>query len=243
MAQIAIDLGNTFAKAGKFQGHELVSTVRFQHDIFEQIREWLPSQAPDQVIIGSVIALPAEFVSALREITEVLILDDRLTLPVYIGYNDPSELGKDRIAAAVAAASLFPQENILSIDLGSCITYDFVNQDEVFEGGSISPGLQMRLRAMHQFTEQLPNLEGHAFSSVPLVGKSTKEGMLSGVINGILNEIDCIIDAYQAQDSSIRVIIGGGDAPFFENNLKNAIFAEPELVLKGLNQIRHFNVS
>lgn len=241
MAYIAFDMGNTIAKAGLFQDSSLSETRKFNQDAYQEMLNFVNDHQPDQVIIGSVITIPDDFLTALQNKTQVLTLGNHLALPIKLGYQKPEELGKDRIASVASVACMFPGENALSIDLGSCITYDYVNKHKVFEGGSISPGFQMRLKAMHHFTDQLPNIAGTELAPVSLLAKSTRDGMLSGVIHGILKEIDGIIDAYKKVDHHIRIIIGGGDAPFFENNLKNAIFAEPELVLKGLNQIRQFN--
>lgn len=241
MANIAFDMGNTFAKAGLFRDSNLLETRKFNQDSYREMLDFVDDHQPEQVIIGSVITTPYDFLTALQNKTQVLTLGSHLALPVKLGYEKPAELGKDRIASASAVACMFPDENALSIDLGSCITYDYVNKHKIFEGGSISPGFQMRFKAMHHFTDQLPNLAGAELAPISLLAKTTRDGMLSGVIHGMLKEIDGIIDAYKEVDHHVRIIIGGGDAPFFENNLKNAIFAEPELVLKGLNQIRQFN--
>lgn len=241
MATIALDLGNTFTKVGFFEGSMLKESHKFEGKSFQAIQYYVQDKRPLAVIISSVVGLPEDFRKAIQEVSFCYMLDEISYLPISLGYDNPSEMGKDRIASAVAVATKYPGKPSLSIDLGSCITYDYVNAKGVFEGGGISPGIRMRLNAMHQFTEKLPAITIQDLKQIPLIGKTTKDGMLSGVVNGILKEVDGIIDAYKKHENDLHVIIGGGDAPFFENNLRNLIFAEPNLVLKGLNQILQFN--
>ena len=147
----------------------------------------------------------------------------------------------DRIASACGAFQLFPRENTLSIDAGTCITYEFTDADGNYRGGGISPGLNMRFKAVHTFTAKLPLIS--AKQNAPLVGNTTETSIQSGVINGLIAEIDGIIDRYQREFGAVRVILCGGDTRFFENQLKASIFASPELVLIGLNSILNYNVT
>jgi type III pantothenate kinase len=149
-------------------------------------------------------------------------------------------LENDRLAAAIAGATLYPGSNVLVIQAGTCITYEFINAQGEYIGGAISPGIQMRYKAMNTFTGKLPLIEHKKFDG--LIGQTTEESILSGVNNGILAEVDGIINAYKSQYPDLTIILSGGDADFFVKQLKNSIFAVPNIVLKGLNIILDFNV-
>ena len=154
-------------------------------------------------------------------------------------YQTPSTLGKDRIAAVAGAFSLYPNRNVLVIDAGTCITYDFLTDKGEYLGGGISPGIRMRFKAMHTFTGKLPLIEPDEYDG--LIGRSTRESMLSGVYNGVISELNGLISLYQEQFGDIMVIITGGDHEFLHNKLKISIFAAPDLVLLGLNEIFDYN--
>jgi type III pantothenate kinase len=162
-------------------------------------------------------------------------------LPVVNLYATPLTLGVDRLAGVCGAQQIFPLQHCLVIDAGTCITYDFLDKEGKYYGGGISPGLKMRFQAVHTFTAKLPLVtpKGH----VPLIGNSTESCIQSGVVNGVLAELDGIIDQYGKKFEGLRVILCGGDAMFFENQLKASIFASPELVLIGLNSILNYNVN
>jgi type III pantothenate kinase len=166
-------------------------------------------------------------------------LDSKLPLPITIKYATPETLGVDRIAGVCGAQQKFPGEPCLVIDAGTCITYDFINHDGEFLGGAISPGMMMRFQAVHTFTSKLPLVSRP--EKVVLIGDSTETCIQSGVIHGIVEELNGTIRRYQEEFAGLRVILCGGDARFFENNLKGAIFAVPELVLSGLNSILNYN--
>ena len=150
-------------------------------------------------------------------------------------------LGVDRIAAVCGAFALFPEKNCLVIDAGSCITYDVLDQKGNYCGGSISPGLEMRLKAMHTFTARLPLVKVN--QQVNLIGNSTESCLQSGALYGVLAEIEGIVEKYNQNYAELRVIMCGGDASLFENQLKPTIFVAPDLVLKGLNRILLQNAS
>jgi type III pantothenate kinase len=153
-------------------------------------------------------------------------------------YTTPKTLGVDRIAAVCGALQLFPQRDCLVIDTGTCITYEFLDRNARYHGGSISPGIAMRFEAMHRFTSRLPLVKPEI--NVPLVGDSTESAMQSGVIQGVRAEVEGIIQKYTDQYPDLKVIICGGDVRFFENHLKQTVFVAPDLVLIGLNLIlRH----
>ena len=171
----------------------------------------------------------------MSETAPLVILDENTPLPIKNLYETPATLGKDRLAAAVGARAIFPGKNVLSIDAGTCITYDFLTKDGEYLGGSISPGIRMRFRAMHAFTGRLPLVEPEDFTG--LIGKTTAESLLSGVINGVCEEIKGLIARYNEQYEDLTAVITGGDHEYLHNKLKINIFAVPDLVLPGLNEI------
>ncbi|MCL4147183.1 UNVERIFIED_CONTAM: hypothetical protein GTU68_066929, partial [Idotea baltica] len=162
-------------------------------------------------------------------------------LPVKSTYQSPKTLGVDRAAAAVGANFLYPNNNCLVIDLGTCITYDLIDASGIHRGGGISPGIEMRLKSMHKFTSKLPivNVKG----TPELIGKTTADCMRSGSIWGTIAELEGIIARYRHFYNNLTIIICGGDTFFFESKIKDHIFANPNLVLIGLNQILRFNLN
>jgi type III pantothenate kinase len=164
-----------------------------------------------------------------------------LPLPVKNGYATPQTLGVDRIAAACGANALFPENNCLVIDAGTCVTYEFVDATGVYRGGAISPGLKMRFQALSVLTARLPLVE--PVHTPELTGASTASCIQSGVVIGLMEEMNGVIRRYEEKFDKLRVILCGGDTPFFENQLKASIFASPELVLSGLNSILSYNVN
>lgn len=170
---------------------------------------------------------------------DVQYLSNNSRLPVELDYKTPDSLGIDRIALAVAANKLFPGENTLVVDAGTCITYDFIDAYGIYRGGQICPGLQMRLNAMHRYTTNLPQL--NVQDSYEEIGKSTEECMISGALLGTINETEGFIKSYNSAFGKINICITGGDSQFFVLNMKTEILAFPFLVLQGLNEILNFN--
>lgn len=160
--------------------------------------------------------------------------------PIINGYESPTTLGLDRLAAAVGANNIYPQTNVLVVDCGTAITIDFVAASGVFEGGNISLGLNTRFKALNTFTSKLPLLA--TVDEFPMIGKNTSEAIWAGVLNGAIFELDSYIDFFKAKYPDIKVLITGGDAFFFERKLKNTIFVVPNLVILGLNRILDYNV-
>jgi len=168
-----------------------------------------------------------------------LIIWSAQNLPIKIDYKTEKTLGTDRIAASIGGYIGNKKKDILIIQTGTCLTYDIVNSDAVYFGGAISPGIDMRFKALHTFTNKLPLV---SYKNIDfIIGKSTNEAILSGVINGIITEVDGMIDDFKRQlNKDLLVIITGGYADFFANKLKNSNFADPNLVMKGLNEIISF---
>ena len=163
------------------------------------------------------------------------LLTHLLPLPIQIKYKTPKTLGVDRIAAVCGAIDIFPNKDSLVIDAGTAITYDFVDRQGNYEGGAISPGIEMRFEALHTFTERLPLVT--KTGDLPLIGSSTETCIRSGVLNGAIAEMEGIIINYKQLYPDLGVVLCGGDSLFFENKLKPTIFAAPDLVLSGLNRI------
>lgn len=235
---VAIDLGNTFAKVGWFEQNQLIQL----HDklSYQALADLLHTSEPEHIALSSVGQKYTDFIDLLQPKAPILTLTHSTPLPLRIAYDTPHTLGTDRIAATAGAQWLYPNQNALVIDMGSCITYDRLSKEGVFLGGSISPGMYMRFKAMHTFTKRLPLIEPEEV--VPLVGKSTREAMLSGVINGLAAELNGLIEAYLSEYNQGRIVLCGGDARFFESRIKHPIFVVPELVLIGLNTILQYNL-
>ncbi len=175
----------------------------------------------------------------LKEIP-IYFLNKKTRLPISIKYDSINTLGNDRIALAVAANQLNPKDNSLIIDCGTCITYDFINKKGEYEGGAISPGLKMRYDALNNYTRNLPRVYEEKYTN--LSGKTTKECIMSGVINGITEELNGIIYRYQNKHVNLKVLLTGGNMNSFVKSIKNDIFADPLLLAKGLNYILEYNV-
>ena len=235
---IVVDYGNTSAKVGIFEGDDLTNQYNFQSE--DELREFLENFSAANIIISSVTKDPNEVSSWATRTKRKLILKPHLPLPVKILYATPTTLGVDRIAGVCGARYMYPKTNVLVIDAGTCITYDFLDRDGNFLGGGISPGLMMRFNAVHNFTARLPLVP--LVEIAPLIGDSTESCIQSGVINGLTEELSGIIRLYRQKFEGLVVILSGGDARFFENKLKGSIFAVPELVLSGLNSILIHNV-
>jgi type III pantothenate kinase len=170
-------------------------------------------------------------------------MSSKLNLPIVIKYKSAISLGHDRIANAVGAYNTFPNRNNLVIDVGTCITYDFINKSNEYLGGGISPGFNLRMKALSSFTENLPTVN-FKIKSIPLIGTNTEKSMESGVINGTINEIIQNISDYQQLHPEINVILTGGDTTFIKSIVstkKNSIFADENLTLKGLNTVLIYN--
>ncbi|GAA4308805.1 type III pantothenate kinase [Nibribacter koreensis] len=238
MLNLAIDMGNSRIKVGFFEGGSLVRESIFTD--LSQIGEALKDQEVQHVIVSSVRKTPEKLSNVVPLLGKQLLFSAQTPVPLQNAYATPSTLGVDRLAAAVGAQHLFPERNCLVIDAGTCITYDIVEAAGVYQGGSISPGVNMRYQAMHTFTGKLPLLSGTDLPPRP--GKTTEEAMKSGVLYGAVAEMEGMIQHYERQYKSLTVVLCGGDAPFFESTVKARIFVIPELVLIGLNRILEYNV-
>ena len=238
---LVIDIGNTAQKAALFneKGAEK-AWMRKSSFSCDDIGDFLVGHVLTAAIVSSVGEAPTAIVDFLQTRTRTLTFSPQLRLPVRLKYATPHTLGTDRIASAVGAHALFPDCNVLAIQVGSCLVADFVTADGDYLGGSIAPGLRMRLRALNHFTARLPLLEAKPIDY--LVGDSTEKSILSGVTNGLTYEIDGLISQYQTQFSDVKAVLTGGDSPLLAHSLKNSIFAASNLVLSGLYEILKLNV-
>lgn len=236
---IVIDSGNTFFKIGFFEEDQLVGSEKGLS--LAEVVEIVAKSRPAHIIFSSVSITVEDFKKALGLDIPVLNLNETTPLPIEKDYHTPETLGADRVASAVGANDMYPGENVMVIDMGTCITYDLINAGAVFQGGIISPGVEMRFKAIHTFTKRLPLLS--AEKDPVFIGKSTHQAIESGVMNGILAEMEGIIERYRHIYGTMRVLLCGGDVSYFESSLKPPIFVVPELVLIGLNRILTYNVS
>ncbi|RNI26958.1 type III pantothenate kinase [Rufibacter latericius] len=238
MLNLAIDRGNTRIKAGLFKDGLLVQQLTCPD--FPALGKELAGVSLQNAIMSSVSQESAELVQHITVTGQRVLFDSQTPVPVHNNYGTPHTLGVDRLAAAVGAQYLFKGHHCLIIDAGTCITYDLLEADGMFQGGSISPGVTMRYQAVHTFTGKLPLLEGHELPPRP--GKTTAEAIKGGILYGAVAEAEGMIQHYERQYKPLTVILCGGDAPFFESTVKARIFVIPELVLIGLNRILEYNV-
>lgn len=239
--QLVIDIGNTRVKAAIFEASELKHSFVFDSAEALLSSDIIKKYALKNCILASVVNDIEPFIAKMKEQTNLLLFTNETPVPVTNLYKTAHTLGSDRLAGAVGGNFLFPGKNILVIDAGTCIKYNFVNNNNEYIGGGISPGLQMRFKAMHTFTSRLPLLEvDENFDT--LIGTTSDESIRSGAQTGAVAEVDGIIDRYKEQYPDIKVVITGGDVNFFEKRLKNSIFADQFLIVKGLNTILNHNL-
>lgn len=239
---LCIDWGNTNIKAAIFENDSLAKSFVLSHDkAAEQVLNIIETHKPERAIISSVTAESTDFTTVVAsKIKSLIKLDGFTRVPINNAYGTPETLGPDRLAMVVGAHAAFPDKTNLVICLGTCITYNVVLKTRTFRGGSISPGMQMRLKAMHEYTNKLPEVS--IDGDVVLMGYDTESGIRSGAIYGVACEIDGMIAAYEKTYPDFNVILTGGDAPYFVDKFKSQIFADPDILLKGLNVILKYNV-
>ncbi len=236
---LCLDFGNTRQKVGVFKGRDFLKEINLPDTSLISIEDLLNEWNPEKIILSSVINHDPAIETYLAAKSKFHRLNHTSQLPLTTPVGKPETIGADRLALVAAAVDLFPHSHNLVIGLGTCITYNFINNQHEFLGGSISPGMNMRFKAMHEQTALLPYIK--AETQFPLIGYDTKTNLLSGVIWGMSKEIDGIIDEYALKYSNFNVLLTGGDMPFFVPHLKNRIFADPNLIFKGLYAISEFN--
>jgi type III pantothenate kinase len=236
---LCFDFGNTRGKYAVFNGGTLAAHDVLPETSLAALQYAVATARPARIILSSVVAHDPAIDAWLSSQTAFIRLSAGTPLPITIAYESGQTLGPDRIALAAAAQQQFAGHNNLIISLGTCITYNFINQQGQFLGGAISPGLHMRFRAMHEFTGKLPLAAPAAI--FPLIGFNTKQSLISGVMQGILHEISGTLEAYNARYANFNAVLTGGDTVYFAPLLKNKIFADPLLMYKGLYAISEYN--
>ncbi len=238
---LIIDIGNTRTKFSVFNRGEVLITVPVDEFKPEDVL-LLKNEHPElnKVILSATKDYSQELKKTLQKNFEQFIeVDAKTPLPIENCYETKDTLGKDRIAAVVGAFDLYPENNVLIIDAGTAITYDILNDEKQYLGGNISPGIDMRFNALHQFTDKLPLVSQKKYNK--LYGTSTENAIRAGVQNGVVFEVDKTIDIFNEFYDNLKVIITGGNAEFFEKKLKNSFFVHFNLIAMGLNRILQYN--
>ncbi|RFM30456.1 type III pantothenate kinase [Deminuibacter soli] len=236
---LCFDFGNTRLKCAVFHNRTLSTVLVLDNDDTGTIAQLLQTHRPAFTLLSSVVNHNPEIETLLAQQSHFHKLDHTSKLPVTTPVGKPETIGADRLGLVSAATDLFPNQHNLVIGLGSCITYNFVNRFHQFLGGAISPGMEMRLKAMHDYTAKLPLVK--AEWNFPLVGYDTKTNMLSGTILGMCKEIDGMIEAYEERYNNLNVLLTGGDMQFFTPHLRKKITADAGLMYKGLYAISEAN--
>ena len=238
---LVLDFGNTNRKFALFENGRMIYLENHPDVNLSLVRQFVADHPGiRRCILSSVIRHPVSIENFLRKKFFFIDLNTRIPVPVKIRYLTPETLGNDRIACAVAAHLLYPRSPVLVVNAGTCITYDYVTAKGEYLGGAISPGLQMRFAALHTFTGQLP-LVTLSKSPVPLTGRDSVSSIRSGVVNGIVSEIEGAVLRYREENPRMKVILSGGDMDYFAGKLNFRNFAIPEIVIRGLYQILVFN--
>ena len=240
MMILIIDIGNTNVKAAVFEKDTLLDVVVFEKGkILSEIKKILKKHPISKAVMSNVASISEVKLKKIQAFVEIIFISSFTRVPFVNLYKTPKTLGVDRIALAAAAVSQFPYKNVLVVDAGSCITFDFVTAKKEYLGGAISPGIQMRFHALNHFTANLPLLVKEEAPS--FIGFSTKESINSGVVNGVLQEIEGVISQYKNKYLDLTVVLTGGDTNFLSKQLKSSIFANQNLLLQGLNYLLNFN--
>lgn len=240
--KLILDLGNTLCKVAVFEQDTLVELEKCNlSELIKTIQETEKNYEIQQTIVSSVVKLSENIADFLSKRSNLILLSRDAKLNFKNLYESKHTLGIDRIALVAAASYQYPSKNVLIIDAGTCITYDFKTNNNEYLGGGISPGLQMRYNSLHDYTANLPKLEkdDHFLQT----GKDTKTSIHSGVINGVIYEIDGVINNYKNKYLDLTVVLTGGDTNFLSKQLKNSIFAHQNFLLQGLNAILTLNTN
>lgn len=239
---LILDLGNTYGKIAVCDQDRVLESATYEKISSREISYFqVRYTGLKGAIVSSVVNDSRELIDYLgNQYSTCIELDHATPIPLNNCYKTPDSLGYDRIAAAVGAYTIYPGKNVLVIDAGTAITYDIVTADGKFLGGNISQGIEIRFKALNKFTTRLPHLE-RPDQVPPLLGTSTQEAIHSGVINGLLFEMDGFINAISQLYPKLQVVLTGGDAKYFVGKVKNTIFVNPNLNLIGLNRILEYN--
>ncbi len=237
---LCIDIGNTRSKLAIFKGEKLVKKAVWGSIKLKEIKTFLKKWQVENIIVSATGNISHKLEAYFHKHFFYINLDHKTALPIKNLYKTPKTLGDDRLAAVVAGHVLFPKENILVVDAGTCITYDLLNKKGEYLGGNISPGLRMRFAAMQHFTDKLPEVTPRKLKKS--YGDTTVSAMRIGAQMGLIHEFEGFWRQYKVKMGDIKLILTGGDAIFFVKNLKTKIFVNQNLVLIGLNKILNYNV-
>jgi len=239
---LAVDIGNTRIKAAVFEDTTLLETFVFMKtELQKSIQNILETRKNiTHLVVASVSDVEKKAFSAFENVVKIHFLSHKDSFPFVNCYETPQTLGIDRLVLAAGATLEFPRQNRLVVDAGTCVTYDFIDENNNYLGGAISPGLKLRYEALHHYTAKLPLLTLE--NPQHLIGNSTAESIHSGVVNGLVCEIDGFINQYKAQYSNFIIILTGGDTDFLAKRLKNTIFAKSNFLLESLNQTFQYKI-
>ena len=240
---LIIDVGNTYAKLAVFNKNKIVKKDVIKASVLLSSVKKILKNYPriKNAILSTVGNLADKKLSKIQSTVDLMILDSGINLPFNNLYQTPNTLGSDRIALVCAASIKYPDKNVLIIDAGTCITYDFITKENNYLGGSISPGIGLRYQSLHNLTANLPLLSVKKPKGI--IGNNTQDSIHSGVINGVVNELLGVIGEYEREFEELTVILTGGDAEFLSKQLKSSIFANSNFLLEGLNYILEYNLS
>jgi len=238
---LVIDVGNTRTKLAVFKNSKLIHNESINKEIFVNTTlELIKKFECRNAIISSVGCLKKSELIVLQTKVKLIELNFTTKTPFKNKYSTPKTLGVDRIALVAAAFLKFPKQNVLIIDAGTCITYDYLNNEGCYYGGAISPGINMRYKSLNKFTNRLPLLEPEYINKI--IGDSSENAIHIGVVHGVISEIDSFINLYKEKNNDLTVVLTGGDTNFLANKLKNGIFANPFFLMEGLNTILTYNL-
>ena len=238
---LVIDIGNTQIKTAVFEENILIFKDQFESEqAVYRILSIAEQYNIKHAIMSHVAHLDQNIFFELKKIVNPIELNYKTKLPFKNMYITPKTLGVDRLALVAGAKGQFPDENVLIIDAGSCITFDFIDQNAEYFGGDISPGIEMRYKAVNHYTAKLPLLERN--DTIPQLGDSTQNAIHRGILNGVIQEIEGVINQYKSKYQKLTVVLTGGDTIFLAKNIKSSIFAIPNFLLEGLNSILIHNI-
>lgn len=237
---LVLDIGNTNVKGAVFESGRLTETKTVSlGDLGNLMDEFINKFNPSHLIVSSVSATKEEIFELVNDRLPWIFFSTDISLPISVEYQSKNTLGADRLAGLMGVFEEHPNKNILVIDAGTCITYDLLTYDNRYFGGSISPGLNMRYKSIHAYTKNLPDLR--PVQEPNLIGQTTNESIHSGIVNGLKYEINGVINAYKERFGNLITVVTGGNSKSFALEYKNTIFADQNLILKGLNKILSYH--
>ena len=237
---LVVDIGNSSLKVAIFDKKLMTSKFIYTNQSLNIFSDLFKNNVIDNCLISNVSTIDKNILDFLKINSNLFSINKSINLPFINLYKTKNTLGHDRIALVSAAAIDFPDQNTLIIDTGTCITYDFKNSENEYLGGGISPGIQMRFKSLNSKTSKLPLSTINLYYK--LIGDDTNSSINSGVVHGVISEINGIINPYQERFKNIKIILTGGDSNFLLKKIKNTIFADQNFLLKGLNYLLENNI-